>query len=79
MHVLLDACVHCARSLHGAGEIGDLEPHEQAVAERSICGRKRPVVILDVDVMELEDDLALAHDLLVLLAAVPARAANNSV
>jgi hypothetical protein len=61
-----------AHRLYGGLEVRNLEPEQDAVPERLVAIREAPVVILDLDVMELQDDLAVLDDLLVLVPAVAA-------
>ena len=75
--------MHVAPLDHGFGgsyafpqlvEVRDLEPEQSAVPERHVMRRKRPVVIFDVDVVQLQDELAVADELLVLVATMRASA-----
>ena len=51
----------------GTRKVSDLEPQQEAVAQWLVGIRKATVVILDVDVVQLQDDLAVRDDLLVLV------------
>ena len=72
MDLALDLGAEVAGTRDGGLEVRHLEPQERAVTEGNVGRRERSVVILDVDVVDLQDDLALADDLLVLLASVSA-------
>jgi hypothetical protein len=76
VHVALDGGARGTNLLHGGLEVGDLEPQQDTVAQRLIGIGETAVVVLDVGGVQLQQDLAVADDLLVLLAAVAALGAE---
>ncbi len=63
---------------HGGIEIRHLEPQQHAIAARHRGVRDRAVMMVDADVMQLQDDVALrVHQPLILRPAMGARAPSS--
>jgi hypothetical protein len=73
-----DLRLHLGHSRHRGVEVVDFEPEQEAVAIRSV-GRVpyRPVVVFDLEAVELKDEDAIADQALIFRAAVCALTAKQ--
>jgi hypothetical protein len=72
VHITLDQGSDILHALNRSIKIRNLEPEKNAVTERNVTRRERPVVVLHVDVVQLQDEFPTADELLILLATVGA-------
>jgi hypothetical protein len=77
VNVTHDRRARGANLLDGCLEVRHLESEQDAVAERLDGVREAAMVILDLEVVELQQDLAVPDDLLVLVPAMAALRAEH--
>ncbi len=70
MGVALDLGFNALRPFGRCLEIRHLEPEQGAVSEGNLRRGERPMVVFHLDVVQLQDELSVADELLVLLASV---------
>jgi len=72
--------VHFGGALHDGVEVVHLEPEEHAIPVGAVgCIPDWAVMMLDVKAVQLQDELAILHELLIVPAAVSAAAAEKSL
>jgi hypothetical protein len=75
-----DLGLHLGRAQHGRVEIIGLEPEQDAVAIRLVIGiANRPVMVFDVEAVQLQDQHAMRGQSLIFMAAMRAIAAKQAL
>lgn len=75
-----DSCAQLVRAVHSGVEVVDFEPEQDAVAVRLVVGiRNSPVVVFNVERMQLEDQGFARNQALVRRPAVCALTAQEAL
>ena len=72
--------LHLCRTLHDSVEVVHFEPKKYAIAIRPVGAiGNRPVMMLNFEAMQLQDQRSILHQLFILLAAVRATATEQAL